>query len=315
MNTLERVDQWKQDGVITAEQHLVLTALLRRERFSVFLELNALLYIGVLAVAAGLAATIQQYFADLSDAAILLTLTGLLAWSLYYCFSRALPYSNAAVESPSLVFDYVLYFGCLVLSVELGYLAYRFEFFKDSPDVYFLLSAFVFFVFAYRFDNRFVLSLALSALASALGLRTTRFGLLSPGALRAAGIGYGAFVASLGFILSRNGLKKHFLETYLHIAVNAVFLTMYYGLVEPLSWELYLAALIMLSTVAVVLGIRYRRFAFVVYGTIYGYAGISYRVVRSEGLGDSGVLTYFVITGVAMIAGILILARRIGQET
>ena len=43
-----------------------------------------------------------------------------MAVSFYYCFSRGRPYDNDEVESPSMIFDYVLYFGCLVLSATLG---------------------------------------------------------------------------------------------------------------------------------------------------------------------------------------------------
>ena len=47
MTTIDRLDGWKAVGVISEEQHAMLTALVRRERFSVFVELSALLYLGV----------------------------------------------------------------------------------------------------------------------------------------------------------------------------------------------------------------------------------------------------------------------------
>ena len=50
MTTVDRLDEWKAAGIITDVQHSALTALVRRERFSVFVELSALLYLGVLFV-------------------------------------------------------------------------------------------------------------------------------------------------------------------------------------------------------------------------------------------------------------------------
>src|SRR6476661_612611 len=168
-----------------AEQHDVLSALVRKERYSVFVELHTLLYLGVASFVAGLGWTIQTHFRGLGDAAILLALTLALAWSLYYCFSRGRPYSNGRVEAPGFAFDYVLYLGCLVLGLELGYLEFRFQLLKESWDHYLLLSASVFFLLAYRFDNRLVLSLALSTLAGWFGLRLTHFPMVGAASMRA----------------------------------------------------------------------------------------------------------------------------------
>ena len=54
MTTLDRLDEWKALGVISEAQHATLSAIVRRERFSLYVELNALLYIGVIALVAGL---------------------------------------------------------------------------------------------------------------------------------------------------------------------------------------------------------------------------------------------------------------------
>ena len=47
MTILTRLEQWKEQGVISPEQHTLLAGLSRGEPFSVFLELNILLYAGV----------------------------------------------------------------------------------------------------------------------------------------------------------------------------------------------------------------------------------------------------------------------------
>src|SRR3954469_289844 len=169
MTTIDRLDGWKVAGVISEEQHGMLTSLVRRERFSVYVELGALLYLGVLSIAGGLVWTFREYVASLGDVAILSILALLLVLAFGYCFSRTAPYSPDEVESPSLVFDYVLYFGCLIFSATLGFVETEFGIFHGW-DTHLLLAAIVFGLLAYRFDNRFVLSLALSTLAGYLGL-------------------------------------------------------------------------------------------------------------------------------------------------
>src|SRR5437879_11484138 len=51
---LTRLEQWKESGILSSEQHTLLAGLSRAEPFSLFLELNVLLYAGVLAFVAGL---------------------------------------------------------------------------------------------------------------------------------------------------------------------------------------------------------------------------------------------------------------------
>jgi hypothetical protein len=313
MKTLADLERWKNDGAIRTQQHDILSALVRKGRYSVFVELHTILYLGVVSFIGGLGWTIQTHSRRLGDAAILSALTLTLAWSLYYCFSRGRAYSNGRVETPGFAFDYVLYLGCLVLGLELGYVEFRFHLLKESWDHYLLLSASVFFLLAYRFDNRFVLSLALSTLAGWFGLRLSHLLVLSAASMRASELTYGCLVAAIGAGLFRTGIKKHFLDAYLHVAANVLCLTLLSALIERSAHAANLAALLALAGLAIGGGIRARRFAFVVYGIAYGYAGISVRVLfHIDYFGDA--LAYFAVSSTIVIAGLVFLARRFGRE-
>ncbi len=230
MKILDYLERWNSTGAITGAQYGAISALVRKDRFSVFVELNTLLYLGVVSFVAGVGWTIQTHFARLGDAAILSALTFAFCGSLYYCFSRSLPYAQGEVESSGFAFDYVLYLGCLVFGLELGYLEFRYHFLKENWDHYLLLSSFVYFALAYRFDNRFVLSLALSTLAAWFGLRLSRFPDLVGRSLRTYALLYGSLVAMAGIAFHRVGIKKHFLEAYLHVAANVLFVARSQGL-------------------------------------------------------------------------------------
>ena len=311
MTTVDRLDEWKAAGIITDVQHSTLTALVRRERFSVFVELSALLYLGVLFVVGGLTWTFREYVTSLGDVAILSILGVLLAAAFGYCFSRGGAYSNDEVESPSLVFDYVVYFGCLVFSLTLGFIETRFGVFQGW-DTHLLMAALVFGGLAYRFDNRFVLSLALSSLAGFIGLRVSDLDAIAGDRLRLFAILYGAFLIGVGLLLNRQRIKAHFLDVYLQLGANVILLATASGAIDESSRDLYLAALLILSAAAIYLGIRFRRFAFVAYGTVYGYAGISIRVLPAIG-GLIGALMYFVVTGTLVVIALVAVARRFGR--
>jgi hypothetical protein len=312
MTTIERLDGWKAIGIISETQHASLSALVRGERLSVFVELNALLYIGVLSVIGGLGWTFRDYVQDLGDAAILSILIVLVTAALGYCFARGNPYSNAQVESPTLIFDYVLYFGCLAFSLTLAFVETRFGIF-GGWDWHLLAAALLFGALAYRFDNRFVLSLALSTLAGYLGLTLSLMDAIDSDVLRASAIAYGALLLGVGLVLNRAGIKRHFLDVYLQLGANAVLLAMISGIFEPVSWTAYLPGLLLLSAAAIYFGIGYRKFAFVAYGTLYGYAGLTARLLPSVG-SITGALIYLIFTGSLVIVALVVVARRFGRD-
>jgi hypothetical protein len=313
MTTERCLDEWRTAGIISPDQHATLTALVRRERVSLFVELNALLYLGVIAFVAGLGFTIRERFADLGDAAILSGLALVVAVTFYYCFTRTPPYSRERVESPTFAFDYALYLGCLTVAATLGYLEYRFHLLQQSWDLYLLASALVYFGLAYRFDNRFVLSLALSTLGGWFGVRLSSWAVL-PSAMRALAVLYGAVVATIGIWTAKAAIKRHFLETYLHVAANAILLGLVSGAIMAHREPWWLAALLVVSAAAAVLGVRFKQFAFVVYGVAYAYVGLSAQVIDSLH-GMTAALLYLVVSSLFVIGCLVVVSRRFGGNS
>jgi hypothetical protein len=314
MTTLARLEQWKDNGIITGEQFDAISRIVRRDRFSIFFELNGLLYIGVLSLIGGIGWVIETYFVNVGDAAIISSLALLLFLSFYYCFTRSRPYSAELVESPNLAFDYVLYAGCLLVGLEIAYIENRFHLLGDSSDLYLLGSALLFFGLAYRFDNRLVLSLALSSLAGWFGVRLSQSPLRYGDSLRPYAIAYGILVAGLGGLLHTAGIKKHFTETYLHIAANVTFLALVSGAHDENATWLYFAALLAFAAAAIVKGVQLRRFAFVVYGTVYGYIGISMKVLNGTVIDSRLALSYLIVSGVMVVCFMIFVARLFGRE-
>ena len=312
MTTGERLDHWRANGVIAEAQHVALGEIVRRERFSIYVELNALLYVGVVSIVAGLVWTFRDYVVNLGDAAILSILGLLMAGAFGYCLTKGPAYTNDEIESSSFGFDYVLYFACLVLSATLAFIETRFAVFQGW-DTHLLIAALVFGALAYRFDNRFVLSLALSTLAGYLGLKLSGFDTLDTDRLRFAGFLYGGFLIGIGVLLHQWRIKPHFLEVYLQLGANALLLAAISGVLERDNGWVYLSVLLVLAVTSIYLGVRYRRFAFVTYGTLYGYAGVSVRMLAAIGGLISG-LAYVVFTGSIVVVLLVVLARRFGRD-
>ena len=150
--------------------------------------------------------------------------------ALYYCLRRAGPILTSRSSRRISRSTTSCTSGASPCRVLLGYLAFRFEWFRPYSDDGVLFIAGVFAVLAYRFDNRFVLSLALASIAGwfgpeAAGVR--RY--ISGASCGVSALAYGAIVAGSGALMYRQGIKRHFLEAYLHIAANAIFAALVSG--------------------------------------------------------------------------------------
>jgi Predicted membrane protein (DUF2157) len=313
MTILTRLDQWSAQGKISPEQHARLTGLIREEPFSLFLELNVLLYAGVLAFVAGLGWTVSTWSQQLGDVLILTLLSTILSASFWYCSSRAPAWSPAETDSPSPIFDYVLYLGSLVWSLELAYIENRFHVLSGKWDLYLLVTAALFFFLAYRFDNRLVLSLALSALAGWFGLSITHWSNNPDAVYRQYALLYCLLVGVGGAILHRGGLKPHFFGTYLNIVANVLFWAVLSGVFDSPDYGLWFLVLLVACGASLAWGLTRRQFAFVAYAAVYGYVGVSSLLLRS--ITDfTAVLFYFVVSGVAMLVVLVQIGRRFGRQ-
>jgi hypothetical protein len=313
MTILTRLEQWMEQGKISPEQHAHLAGLSRGEPFSLFLELNVLLYAGVLAFVAGLGWTVSTWSQQLGDVLVLTVLSIILAACSWYCFSRAPAWSPAETPAPSPIFDYVLYLGSLVWSLELGYIENRFHMLSGQWDLYLLATAGLYFFLAYRFDNRFVLSLGLSSLAGWFGLTIAHWSTHQDATYRQYALLYCLLVGVSGALLRRRGLKPHFFGTYLNIVANVLFWAVLSGVFIRQGYGLWFLALLIACGASLAWGLVRRQFAFVAYAAVYGYVGVSslfLRDVRDE----TTVLTYFVVSGVAMLVVLVQIGRRFGRS-
>jgi hypothetical protein len=313
MTLITRLGQWEERGIISPEQHTLLAGLSRGEPFSLFLELNILLYAGILAFVGGLGWTISTWSQQLGDVVILTVLSAMLAGCFWYCFSRAPAWSVRETPSPSLVFDYVLYLGSLVWTVELAYIESRFHMLSGQWDLYLLATAGLFFFLAYRFDNRLVLSLALSSLAGWFGLTISHWPSHQDETYRQYGILYSLVAGGAGAALRRLGLKPHFFGTYLNVAANVLFWALLSGVFLREGYFVWLLGLLVACGASLAWGLKRRQFSFVAYAAVYGYVGVSAVLIRDLNDGTA-ILGYFVFTGIAMLVTLIQIARRFGRE-
>lgn len=312
MSVLDRLDRWKSEDVITAEQHTLFTGLVRDEPFSLFSEINVLFGAGVLAFVLGLGWTVTTLSRQLGDVLIVALLSAIVVGCLWYCFARATAWSAAETPSANALTDYLLYLCCLVWSIELAYLEQRFQLLATHWDVYLLVTAIFFFLLAYRFDNRLVLSLALSSLAGWFGVAFMRLPFTLSAASRPDALLFCAMVLAAGALLRWREIKPHFFGTYLNFVANVLFLTLLSGVFGADNRTAWVFALLGAGAASMLWGISRREFAFVAYASVYTYVGLASLVARSS-VDFVGMLFLFVATAVAMLVMLVVVSRRFGM--
>jgi hypothetical protein len=234
----------------------------RGELVPVRAELKTLLYAGVLVAISGIGKFVKDYHDRLGPVVIASAL-GLAALAcLIYAFRRSPDFSWGETVSPHLAADYVLVLGALLVASDLAYIERQFRVLGDRWPYHFLVVAVVYFLLAYRFDSRAVLSLAVSAFATWRGASVTmafegheQSGF---GVLRANALATGALFVAAGYLSVRSGRKPHFEKVYVTAGLLLLFGGVLSGALQgpASSWLLWEVALGILG--ASVLGIAWR---------------------------------------------------------
>ena len=94
---------------------------------------------------------------------------------------------------------------------------------------------------------------------------------------------------------------------------NVLFWALLSGVFNRQGYGLWFLALLIACGASVVWSLARRQFAFVAYAAVYGYVGVSSLFLRGV-TDESAVLSYFVVSGVAMVAVLVQIGRRFGRK-
>jgi hypothetical protein len=159
---------------------------------------------------------------------------------LFYAFRRLPCFSWGETVSPHLAADYVLVLGALLIASDLAYLERQFRFLGDRWPYHFLVVAIVYFVLAYRFDSRSVLSLALAAFAAWRGVAVGAFrvpGHWPVGDIRWNALACGVLFIAAGVVSIRSRRKPHFEKVYVTAGLLLLFGGLLSGALEDSDWQ------------------------------------------------------------------------------
>jgi hypothetical protein len=240
----------------------------RREVVSLYAELRFLTWAGVMLIVSGVGTLVARNLERIGPVAV----TAAIAIASAGCYAYAIWKRR---REPSLLDDFILLLGALLLSAATGYAEHQFHLLGGAWPRHLLLLAVIHALTAYAFGSRMVLSVALTSLAAWLGVERT----LDPSstlpwrAFLAAGVIFVWRFADL-----RIRAKTDLAPVFAHFATNLAF----GGALALMRTDLVAACLLALvfAAVSALYGVRAGEEMFVVYAWVYGTIAVDALVIH-----------------------------------
>jgi hypothetical protein len=274
-------------GHLTQAQHDRIEEIRSGRLTSVYYDLRALLYAGVLLFSTGMGILVYKNISDAGHLVAIGLLILMTAACFLYAFRKGPHYSTGEVTPQTPYFDYVVLLGSLLFITVQGYLQFRYDLLTENMGLSTLINAIFFFFIAYRFDHAGVLSLGITALASFFSITVSPQKWYSGRLLEGlhvylTAVILGGALVGVALFLEHRKIKSHFTFTYLNFAFLMSFVGAVSGLLEneDLMW-LYLPVIYAGVWFAYWSAKTRKSFLFLLYAFVAGYIGTTYLLAET----------------------------------
>jgi peptidoglycan/LPS O-acetylase OafA/YrhL len=299
-------------GLLTPEQGAAALRPARGELVSLRAELRALLYLGVLAVMAGVGILLKENLDRIGPVTIAVAIAVAALGILVWVELKAAPFSWGATSSPHFAWDYFLLLAMLLLAADLAYVEAKFTPLGPNWVYHLLLVALVYGAAALRYDSRTLFSLALTTFAAWRGISVARLGAVweqSATVVRLNALACGAAFLLLGWSLRRMQRKAHFEPVATWLGWLLILGALATGSAEDDSWPGWTLALLAVGAALAVVAVRRRRFGLFALGILAAYGALSRFVVDVAPLETLGCLWFFA-TSILLLVVLILTAHR-----
>lgn len=275
--------------------------------FSLNAELKLFLYLSVLLFTSGIGILIYENIDTIGHIAILSLLLIVIAVCFFYCFknTKGFQKTEATFEHP--VLEYLVLLANILTCIFIGYLQFQYKPFGEHYGLATLVPTIVSFFCAYYFDNKSVLTIAITGLAAYIGLSVTPQDIFndSNNLYASQNLSYSAVILGVLLILwtiySRGiSLKIHFGLIFLTFALHIISLASISNLTsyDTLNWILF--AIVLAASTFYFYKASYdnKAMSLYVFMIVYGYIGMNiilFRIFENVDFSDIWELFIFLL--------------------
>jgi len=281
---------------------------------SVHWDLRTLLYFSVLLLGTGIGIIIYKNIDTIGHTTLVILVGILAAVCLFYCFRICAPFSYGQVASPNVWFDYILMLGCLLMLAFVGYLQYQYHVFGMRWGLATFIPMLFLFAFAYYFDHKGVLGLAIANLGAWMGIAVAPLSLIRLHEFKDEniiinGVILGVLLHLFSWLSVRLNIKAHFAGIYKNFGVQVLCISLICGMGRfEQAYFFWFIALMCVVVFHVRNAIAKYSFYFLVMSVIYGYVGVSYvavQVLSKIGNGKDAaiyaIILYFIGSAITLV--------------
>lgn len=268
-------------GLITENQYEEIKSYRNLNIFSVNAELKLFLYLSVLLFTSGIGILIYENIDSIGHIAILSLLLIVIAVCFYYCFKNWKGFQKTETVFEHPVLEYLVLLANILTCIFIGYLQFQYKPFGEHYGLATLVPTIVSFFCAYYFDNRSVLTIAVTGLAAYVGLSVTPQDLMRNNDFYASqSLSYSAVMLGVVLILwtlySRKiSLKTHFGLIFLTFALHIISIASISNLTnfETLIWLIFAVFLAGSTYYFYKASYEYKAMSLYVFMILYAYIG------------------------------------------
>ncbi|RKR05906.1 putative membrane protein DUF2157 [Flavobacterium sp. 90] len=304
-------------NLITEHQYQEITSYRNLNIFSLNAELKFFLYLSVLLFTSGIGILIYKNIDSIGHIAILSILLIIIAICFYFCFKDAKGFQKTETTFEHPVLEYLVLLANILTCIFIGYLQFQYKPFGTHYGLATLIPTVVSFFCAYYFDNKSVLTIAITGLAAYIGLSVTPQDLLNNTNFYAEqSLSYSAIILGVLLILwtiysTRIQLKTHFNIIYLTFALHIISIASIHNLLDYYNegiWLIFAFVLAGSSYYFYKVSHNLKAISLYVFMIVYAYIGFNIFLFRVfEHIDFSDVWMLFVMILPAYFIGSIVL--------
>lgn len=266
-------------NLITDTQFKQVKAYRSLEIFSLNAELKLFLYLSVLSFTTGIGILIYQNIDTIGHIAILSLLLVVTVICYYFSFKNSNGFQKGETNFENPIFDYLILAAILLTCIFLAYLQFQYTVFGTHYGLATLIPTVIGLFCAYYFDNKSILSIAITGLAAYVGLSVSPQSLLNNDFYETNTLSYSAIALGVVLVLwsiysNQIALKKHFTLVYLTFGLHLISISCINNLFKPywFVFFLFLAAVLYYFYTS---SYKVKSVSLFVFTIVYAYIGVN----------------------------------------